>query len=128
VRSEAASLGSRVRFLGFVTDSELAYLYAHALAFVYPSLVEGFGMTIVEAMSMGVPVIASTDPAISEVASDAALLLDAHDTSAFAGAMQRIDTNPALRADLAARGKARTKQFSWDESAKQILKLFISST
>lgn len=123
VRREAASLGDRVRFLGFVSDGELAYLYRHALAFVYPSLAEGFGMTIVEAMSTGLPVITSTDPAIVEVAGDAALLVAPYDIATLAAAMRTLANDLVLCERLAAAGRARATEFSWDRAALDLLKL-----
>jgi glycosyltransferase involved in cell wall biosynthesis len=120
VRMEAAKLCGRVHFLGFVTDGQLGELYHRALAFVYPSLVEGFGMAVIEAMTCGAPVITSNTPALKEAAGTAALLVDPFDTNALAAAMQRIIEDPSLRADLARRGRERSAQFSWSRAGQEL--------
>ena len=92
----------------------LAALYADALALVHPSLDEGFGLTLAEAMAQGVPVVAVRNPGSLEVCGDAALLVDA---GALADALVRVADDEALRADLAERGRRRARAFSWRESA-----------
>ena len=103
----------RVVTAGFVTIERLAELYRGALALVMPSLEEGFGLPVAEAMACGTPVIASDIPALREVGGGAVLL-----TSDFAGAMRRVMHDPALRKELATRGRARAAQFTWRRCAE----------
>lgn len=111
---------SRVHFLGYVTNGQLRYLYVHALALVFPSLVEGFGMPLLEAMKEGLPVITSNHGALAEVAGDAGILVDAYDSNAIGQAMERIESDAPLRADLQMRGRARAAEFSWEKTAQKI--------
>lgn len=113
----------RVRFLGYVTDAQLAYLYAKATAFVFPGFIEGFGMPVLEAMSAGLPVITSSRGALAEVAGDAALLVDPARPEDIAAAMSRIADEPRLREELEEKGKARAAQFSWQKTAGEILEV-----
>jgi alpha-1,3-rhamnosyl/mannosyltransferase len=101
-----------------VGPDRLATLYAGAAALVHPSLYEGFGMTILEAMAAGVPVIAADSPGVREVAGDAAAYADPNDPSGFAAAMAASARDGALRDRLAARGRERAAEFSWAASAR----------
>jgi glycosyltransferase involved in cell wall biosynthesis len=114
-------LAGRVRFPGYVADADLAALYSGALAFIFPSLYEGFGMPVLEAQACGVPVMTSNNSSLPEVAGDAALLVDPHDVDAIAAAMARLAADPVLRADLAERGLANVKRFSWEKCARETL-------
>src|SRR3989344_296470 len=114
---ENNGLLGEVYFLGYVTSPHLYALYKNALACVYPSLNEGFGMPILEAMSLGTPVITSTISSLPEVAGGAALLVDPYDTEALSRAMEKIYSDPALRADLIQKGLIRAKMFSWTKMA-----------
>lgn len=105
--------------LGNPTDTELAQILSGATAFVYPSLYEGFGLPVVEAMAAGVPVITSRDPALMEVTAGAALHVEATDEDAWSEALVRVAGDGALRADLASRGKHRATEFRWERTAKQ---------
>jgi alpha-1,3-rhamnosyl/mannosyltransferase len=98
--------------------AELAELYAGAAALVHPSLYEGFGLTLLEAMRAGVPVIAGRVGGVEEVCGDAARYADPRDPEAFAEAMAEIATGPAVRAALWQRGRSRSALFSWDVSAR----------
>lgn len=118
---EKHELQPHVHSIGHVSDSELSGLYTSACAFVFPSLIEGFGMPILEAMDCGVPVITSNHGAMQEVAGDAALLVDAYSPQSIADAMQKISEDEALRATLIAKGKHRASQFSWEKAAGEIL-------
>ena len=104
---------SRLVFTGFVPDADLAPLYAGALAFVYPSLYEGFGLPPLEAMQCGLPVITSNVSSLPEVVGDAALLVPPTDTDALCQALLAVVNAPGVRADLAAKSLARAKLFSW---------------
>lgn len=120
-RAQALGIGGRVRFLGFVEARRLPILYSAAMAVVVPSLYEGFGLPVLEAMACGAPVIASSTGALREVAGDAAVLVDPHDVPGWASAISRVGGDAALRADLRARGMARAAQFSWSETARRVL-------
>ena len=109
----------RARLLGYVKEDELAGLYAGSIAFVFPSLVEGFGLVLLEAMAYGAPVIASSASVIPEVVDDGGLLVDATSTDAIQAAMERVYQDPELRLNLKVRGRARLKVFSWPQAAKE---------
>ena len=113
-----------VELVGSPDDERLASLYAGAAAVVVPSLYEGFGLPVAEAMSFGIPVITSTVSSLPEVAGDAALLVDPASSDAIADAMQRIIAEPELRAELARRGKARAAELSWERAAAATLEVF----
>jgi glycosyltransferase involved in cell wall biosynthesis len=104
--------------LGEVPDSDLPGLYSGALACVYPSLYEGFGLPVLEAMQCGALVIASRDPAILEVSGNAAVHVDAQDTAALAEAMRAVAAFPENFAALRAKALVRAAQFSWQKSAR----------
>jgi glycosyltransferase involved in cell wall biosynthesis len=123
LREHAGRLGvaDDVRFLGWVSRSDLEGLYELADCFVFPSLYEGFGLPVLEAMRRGVPVACSSASSLPEVAGDAALLFDPHDTDAIRGAMERLLGDRELAEGLAARGLERAKAFSWERSARETL-------
>ena len=117
-------LGDRVHFPGYVDDVDLPAFYRGAEAFVFPSLYEGFGLPVLEAMACGTPTIASRTSSIPEVAGDAAILVDPLDVSAIAGAMERVLGDPELVATLRARGPDRAGQFTWEGAARKTLNAF----
>jgi glycosyltransferase involved in cell wall biosynthesis len=117
-------IGESVRFLGRLPTDEVAGLYRGALALVYPSLLEGFGLPVLEAMAAGAPVVAAARSSIPEVAGDAALLVDTEDTAAFAAALQRIAESDTLRDDLRRRGGQRAAGFTWERTARETLAVF----
>jgi glycosyltransferase involved in cell wall biosynthesis len=106
--------------LGDVNDRELPALYSGALAFVMPSLYEGFGLPVLEAMSCGTPVVASNAAALPEVVGQAGLLIDPYDIDDIAKAILQLVTDPLLRGSLSSQGRARAGKFSWDRTAAQI--------
>lgn len=114
-------LAARVLFPGYIPDEDLPALLSGALAFVFPSLYEGFGIPVLEAGACGVPVITSNTSSLPEVAGDAALLVDPHDVDAIAAAMLRLVEDDALRAELARRGQENVKRFSWEKCARETL-------
>ncbi|NWF79961.1 MAG: glycosyltransferase family 4 protein [Chloroflexi bacterium] len=120
-RAAELGLGERVRFLGYLPDTDLPALLGDATAFVFPSLYEGFGMPVLEAMACGAPVLTSSTSALPEVAGNAALLVDPHDTAAMADALGRLAADEALRAELRARGYARAALFTWERCARATL-------
>lgn len=113
-----------VRWIGVVEEADLPALYRAAAFLVYPSLAEGFGLPVAEAMAGGTPVIASNIPVFDEVAGDAALLVDPRDTGAIARAMSELHSNSELRSLLSARGIERAKAFSWDDAAARTLAIY----
>lgn len=115
-KARHAGLSDRIQFLGYVPDAELAYLYQHAQGFVFPSLLEGFGMTVLEAMSLGAPVITSDRGALAEVAGDAAVLVNPYSVSAITEGFVELADNKEKRVELIEKGYARTKEFSWAET------------
>ncbi|WP_298403996.1 glycosyltransferase family 1 protein [uncultured Chloroflexus sp.] len=124
-RANELGVVDRVRFTGYVADADLPALLAGALAFVFPSLYEGFGLPVLEAMACGAPVITSTISSLPEVAGDAALLVDPLDTNAIAAAIVRMHDDTALRTDLRQRGLARARQFTWEACARRTLEALI---
>jgi glycosyltransferase involved in cell wall biosynthesis len=122
-RIEGLGLGGAVRLVPYATDAGLRALYAGAVALVFPSLVEGFGLPVLEAMACGTPVITSNASSLPEVAGDAALLVDPGDTGALAGAMERVLGDPTLREDLRSRGLRHAKAFTWERTAAEIASL-----
>ncbi|KKW15567.1 MAG: hypothetical protein A2843_01305 [Candidatus Wildermuthbacteria bacterium RIFCSPHIGHO2_01_FULL_48_27b] len=123
VLARELGMEKRVRFLGYVTDGQLKYLYNKAQALVFVSFIEGFGMPVLEAMHAGLPVIASNNGALAEVAGDAALLVNPSAPRDIAAAMSRIASDALLRADLKENGMLRARQFSWDENARQFIEI-----
>lgn len=114
----------RARFLGFVAESDLPALYSLATLFVYPSLYEGFGLPVLEALACGAPVITSNNSSLPEVAGDAAVLVEPRDVEALIEAMNCLLNDSALRQEMSRRGPERAKKFSWDSSARQLLAAF----
>jgi glycosyltransferase involved in cell wall biosynthesis len=121
---EELGLDARVRFLGFVDDVDLPALYSMAALFALPSLYEGFGIPLLEAMACGTPVIAADNSSLPEVVGDAGILVDAHDTDALAQAMQQLLEDTEQQQRLARRGRARARQFTWRHAAEQLLSTY----
>lgn len=113
----AAGLASPIARLGHVPAADLPALYAGAAVVGYPSYEEGFGLPVLEAMSVGVPVVTSAGTATEDVAGDAALVVDPHDPAAIAEALVQILDDPALAERLGAAGRRRAAQYRWDRAA-----------
>lgn len=113
-----------VRALGFVSDERLGWLYRNAAAFVFPSLYEGFGLPIVEAMSVGTPVVTSDRGAMAEVAGDAAELVDPLDADAVAAGIERVASDGPYRERLRDRGRRRAAGFTWERAAERTAAVF----
>jgi len=108
-----------IQVVGYVTREELDDLYARASIFAFPSLDEGFGMPVLEAMVRGVAVVTSNCSAMPEVAGDAALLVDPHDEEDIADALARLAVQDGLRETLVERGRVHVEQFSWDRAVRE---------
>jgi len=126
LRDLAASrgVGGDVRFLGWISGSELEGLWAIARAFVFPSLYEGFGLPVLEAMARGVPVACSDASSLPEVAGDAAILFPASDESAIAHAVERLLEDRAEAERLRYAGRERVRDFTWERTAALTLESY----
>lgn len=118
------NLEDKVHFLGYVQEECLDYLYREAMALFSPSLYEGFGLTMLEAMGRGCPVAASRSASIPEVVGDAGLLFDPLDIEDMAEKMIRLASDKNLRRDLSERGKKRAALFTWERSARKTLEVY----
>ena len=124
ILAEAEKHPNRVRVLGFVEDRDLPALYRGASLFAFPSLYEGFGLPVLEAMACGVPVVCSDVSSLPEVAGDAPLLVDPLATDDLAEAMARALEEADLRQGMIARGLAQAARFSWERAARQLVATF----
>lgn len=124
-RAVELDVADRVHFTGYVADEDLPALFSGALAFVFPSLYEGFGMPVIEAMACGAPVLTATTSSLPEVAGDAALLVNPQDAMAIAAGLARLAEDATLRAELRSRGLARAASFSWDRCAAETLDVLL---
>lgn len=123
-RAQALGLQDRVRFLGPVDEADLPALYGGAGLFVFPSLYEGFGLPVLEAMACGAPVVCSDRASLPEVAGDAALLVDPTDAEALAGAITRLLTDEDWRQEMRRRALVRAAEFSWERTARMTLAVY----
>jgi len=119
-----ARLEEAVIFPGHVPLEDLRVLYSSCTLFAFPSLYEGFGMPVLEAMACGAPVVSSNASSLPEVAGDAALLVDPRDPEAWAQAMTRVVEDAGLRESLKKKGSLRIKAFSWEQSARDLLRVY----
>ena len=117
VESQRVGLTDRIVFTGYVQDADLPALYSGAKLFVYPSIFEGFGLPVLEAMQCGAPVITSNVSSLPEVAGDAALLVSPYDVAELSRLMMRVLTEPNLQAELRGKSLARAQCFSWQKTA-----------
>lgn len=117
-------LEERVRTLGWVPDEDLEGLYAAAACFVFPSLAEGFGQPVLEAMERGVPVATSDASSLPEVGNDAVLYFDPLDVAAIADAIQTLLADRSIAERLAAAGRARAREFSWERTARATIEVY----
>jgi len=107
-----------MRFIGYVPDEDLPVAYSGAIAALYVSLYEGFGLPVLEAMACGTPVVTSNVTSLPEVAGDAAIIVNPYDIESIACGIQRVVEDSSLRAELRRKGLERASQFSWDITAK----------
>src|SRR5262245_41753215 len=113
-----------VRFLGYMPEETLAVMYRLAGVFVFPSLYEGFGLPPLEAMASGMPVVTSNASSLSEVAGDAAVLVDPYDPHAIADGIFRVLTDEHRRRELRHKGLSRARQFSWEASVRRVREIY----
>jgi glycosyltransferase involved in cell wall biosynthesis len=123
-RAAAMGLAGRVRCLGHVSRSELAALFHGATVFVYPTLYEGFGLPVLEAMACGVPVVAGDIAAVREVAGEAVVRVNPRDVVELAAATRRLLEHPETRQQLADKGRRRAHGFSWRRAAESTLEVY----
>jgi glycosyltransferase involved in cell wall biosynthesis len=121
---DEANLGEFVSFTGYVADSDLPALYSGAELFVFPSLYEGFGLPVLEAMACAVPVVTSNNSSLAEIAGHGALQVDPFDTNAIAQAMLAILQNPDLARQLREAGLKQAKVFSWEHTARMTAEVY----
>jgi glycosyltransferase involved in cell wall biosynthesis len=126
--AQSLGIADAVDFLGYVDDPadvELPRLYAAADVFVLPSLREGFGFVLLEAMASGLPIVASNASAIPEVVGDAGILVPAQDAGALAKALARLIADPEGREEIGRRGRQRVEErYTWDKTVDRVLSVY----
>jgi glycosyltransferase involved in cell wall biosynthesis len=123
-RIESSKRREDIHVLGYIPADELERWYARSRVFAFPSLDEGFGMPVLEAMAGGVPVVASNRSALPEVCGDAAVLVDPEDTDGLSAALERLMRDEELREKLSARGLAHAARFTWEKAAAETWKIY----
>lgn len=126
-RARELGLNDHIDWIGYVSPQDLIREYQQADVFVLPSRYEGFGLTVLEAMASGTPVICSNTSSLPEVTGDAALLIDPDSIDDLTNALSRVLTTPALAADLRERGLKRAAQFTWEQTARLTLQAYESA-
>jgi glycosyltransferase involved in cell wall biosynthesis len=121
---DASTHRQAIHYAAMVSDEVLQELYRGAEALIYPSIYEGFGLPLLEAMASGTPVIASSSPSLPEVGGEAVLYFNPLDVEEMAGAMWRMLTDPELRASSTARGLAQAARYTWEGTARTTLLAF----
>jgi glycosyltransferase involved in cell wall biosynthesis len=126
VKEQVKVLGleNRVHFLGYVSDDLLRFLYRKAVVFVYPSLFEGFGLTVLEAMASSCPVITSNTTSLPEIAGDAAILINPEDVDELSANLVLVSTNKKIREQMITKGLQRAKTFTWKRAADLTFDLY----
>ncbi|MGI8589247.1 MAG: glycosyltransferase family 4 protein [Chloroflexia bacterium] len=122
--AEAEGLGNRIHFLDYVLEEDLPLLYNLATVFVYPSLYEGFGLPVLEAMACGTPVVTTRTPALLELSGEAAMLVDPKDEARIAAGIERLLESGEARRNLRQAGIARAALYPWSASAKLMLEVY----
>ena len=126
IKYELSGVEDKVTFTGHISDAELIKLYGNALAFVYPSLYEGFGLPVLEAMKCGAPVICTNNSSLPEVGGDAALYISGEDIGETAETLSRLYHNPDIRQSLREKGFSRAQNFSWEKCSNEIIRTIIN--
>lgn len=121
---DGSGIRERIHLIGYVTDDQLHALYHSAAVYVHPSLFEGFGLPVLEAMAAGCPVVTSHLSSLPEVAGDAALLVDPNDVNAITEAIRAVYTDSALSSHLSESGRARAKSFQWAHTARHTARIY----
>jgi glycosyltransferase involved in cell wall biosynthesis len=121
---QSLDCGDALRLAGYIPTADLPALYSAADAFAFPSLAEGFGLPVIEAMACGTPVLVSTDRALRDLAGAAALAVDPYDIQAIETGLERLLSDAALRDQLRAQGLQRAATYSWDETARRTLAVY----
>ena len=121
---ERLGLQDAVHLLGYVPDAQLPALYRRARVFAYPSLYEGFGLPLLEAMACGTPTLTASVSSLPEAAGEAALFIDPHDTDSIAAGLRRLHEDDSLRAALRERGFARAREFTWARASAKLLDVY----
>lgn len=117
------NLNHKIKFIDYAPFEELPRLYAHAAAFIFPSLYEGFGIPLVEAMACGCPVISSNVSSLPEIGGDAVYYIDPYSVDSIAKGITRLVNDEPLRQELIQKGLERVKVFSWEKSAREIYQI-----
>ena len=118
---------TRIHFAGQLSDAQIRACFTHALFFAFPSLIEGFGLPVLEAMACSSPVLTSNCSSLAEIAGDDALLVDPKDVDSIAAGMRQLLTDTNLRRQLARRGPQRAAHFTWETTARQTLQTYYQS-
>lgn len=121
---KASPWGQDIHWLGFVSEAELAWLYGHCLAMLYPSHYEGFGLPVLEAMALGAAVVSSNRTSMPEIVGDAGILLAPDDRDAWVEALEALCADTSWRQTLSSAGRRRSRHFDWQRSTRQLLDLY----
>ncbi len=123
-RIAASKSRDRIEVTGYLPQHRLKSLLARASLFAFPSLDEGFGIPVLEAMAAGIPVVTSRTSALAEIAHDAALLVDPHETDEIASALNRLATDQELRKELVHKGRIRAAEYTWEEASEKTYRVY----
>lgn len=116
-------IADKTKFLGYVTDDELSVLYTNCHSFIYPSLYEGFGLPVLEAMSCGAPVITSNNSSLPEVVGKAGFTIDSRDVNSLVEAMIKMN-NEEIREELIQKSLIQADKFSWTRASEQMIGIY----